>query len=221
MDNETNKSKSMEYTLGIIIVVGLIVLFLFGFPMTTAHPRPTPSRVAISNAKQIGLALFVFESDYGAYPNASTESIITSKFPSHGYDLTKKYSNSAFLQLVASGITPSEEIYYAEIKDSRSPDGFMISSDALKKGEVGFSYICDLTAKDDPATPLVLTPLIAGTTKFDPKPFDGKALILHIDQSVSTHIIAKDGHVYDKGIDILSPKHPIWKGKAPDLRHPE
>jgi hypothetical protein len=93
--------------------------------------------------------------------------------------------------------------------------------EALKKGEVGFSYITGLSFKDDPLTPIVLTPLIPGTTKFDPKPFNGKAIVLHIDNSVRTYDINKDGHVYDKGIDILSAKHPIWKGKAPDIRYPE
>jgi hypothetical protein len=39
--------------------------------------------------------------------------------------------------------------------------------------------------------------------------------------SVSTHKIHKDGHVYDKGIDILSPDHPIWNGVVPDIRYPE
>ena len=72
-----------------------------------------------------------------------------------------------------------------------------------------------------PAHPLVLTPLIPGTTNFDPKPFDGKAIILHIDNSVRTYDIHKDGHVYDKGINLLSPKHPVWKGKSPDIRYPE
>ena len=39
--------------------------------------------------------------------------------------------------------------------------------------------------------------------------------------SVRTYEIQKDGHIYEKGIDLLSPKHPVWKGKAPDIRYPE
>lgn len=70
-------------------------------------------------------------------------------------------------------------------------------------------------------TPIVLTPLIPGTTKFDPEPFKGKAIKLRINQSALTYDIHKDGHVYDKDIDILSAKHPVWNGKAPDIRYPE
>jgi hypothetical protein len=39
--------------------------------------------------------------------------------------------------------------------------------------------------------------------------------------NVRTYDIHKDGHVYDKGINLLSPKHPVWKGKPPDIRYPE
>ena len=77
------------------------------------------------------------------------------------------------------------------------------------------------THNDDPATHIALTPLIQGTTKFDPKPFDGKAVVLHIDNSVRIYDIHKDGHIYDKGIALLSPANPIWNGKTPDIRYPE
>jgi hypothetical protein len=101
------------------------------------------------------------------------------------------------------------------------PDGVIFGGEALKKSEVGFSYISGLSSKDDPLTPLALTPLIPGTTKFDRKAFEGKAIILHVDNSVRTYDIRKDGHVYDKGINLLSAKHPVWKGKAPDILYPE
>jgi hypothetical protein len=114
-------------------------------------------------------------------------------------------------------------MFYAKTKDCKKPDGIITRGEALKRNEIGFSYNAGLTSTGaDPLTPIVLTPLIPGTTKFDAKPFDGKAIILHIDNSVRTYDIAKDGHIYDaKGINLLSPKHPIWKGKAPDIRYPE
>jgi hypothetical protein len=88
-------------------------------------------------------------------------------------------------------------------------------------GRGRFSYVSGLSTKDDPTTPIVLTPLISGTTKFDPKPFKGKAVVLKIDKSVEVYENQKDGHIYRDGIDLLSPKHPVWKGKAPDIRYPE
>ena len=101
------------------------------------------------------------------------------------------------------------------------PDGIIIPSEALKKGECGFAYISGLPIAGNPNRPIILTPLIPGTTKFDPKPFDGKAIVLHIDNSVTTFEIKKDGTIHDKHGDILSPNHPFWNGKAPDIRYPE
>ncbi len=224
MDTEPNKSKSLEYTLGIIILLGAVAA---SFLRNDAYMKNRGVRgiltQAYSNAKQIGLALLEFEAEYGAYPSAATVALVTTENPTHGYDLSGISSNAAFLQILATGITQSEEIFYARIPGVIKPDNFIIPGEALKKGEVGFSYISGLTsAGTDPNTPIVLTPLIPGTTKFDPKPFNGKAFVLHIDYSARTYDIHKDGHIYDtKGIDLLSAKNPIWKGKAPDIRYPE
>jgi hypothetical protein len=198
-----------------------IIFILFSSNRGSITPEKLARIDAKSNLKQIGLALFEFDNDFGNFPNDDTTKDVNLAFPKNGHNLTGRSSNAAFLQLIATGITSSEYIFDARINGSIRPDEIIIPGEALKKSEVGFSYISDLSTSDDPLTPLVLTPLIPGTTKFDPKPFDGNAIILHIDQSVSIHIIAKDGHVYDKGINILSPKHPVWKGKTPDIRYPE
>lgn len=69
---------------------------------------------------------------------------------------------------------------------------------------------------------LAFCPIIPGTDRFDPKPFDGQAIFLRTDNSVISMRIGKDGHIYDdKGIDILSPENPIWDGQAPDIRYPD
>jgi hypothetical protein len=114
-------------------------------------------------------------------------------------------------------------MFYANISGSRKPDGDTTPKEALNKGEVGFAYISGLSSKDDPATPIAFAPIIPSTTKFEPDGFDkvGKAVILRLDGAVISYDIQKDGHIYDKGIDLLSPKHPVWKGKAPDIRYPE
>jgi hypothetical protein len=202
-----------------ILVIGFIALWCL--PYHTGHPKKSGTAEAINNAKQIGISLFGFEDQYGSYPSDSTTSIVATDYPNHGFDLSGTSSNNAFRQLLASGVEPSEQMFYAKIKKSKRPDGDISPGKALDKGEVGFSYISGLTSKDDPLTPIVLTPLIPGTTKFDPEPFKGKAIILRINQSALTYDIHKDGHVYDKDIDILSAKHPMWNGKVPDIRYPE
>jgi hypothetical protein len=208
---------------GAIIASCIFGIGLVLAPMMFRKRGPHPGKNEFNNARQIGLALLEFDTEFGAYPNAATAAEVTKHYPSHGFDLSGSSSNALFRQFFASQITQSESMLRADILGSVRPDGKIAPpGDALKKGEVGFSYISGLSTKDDPLTPIVLTPLIPGTTKFDPKPFKGKAVILHIDNSVRTYDIAKDGHIYDaKGINLLSPKNPIWKGKAPDIRYPE
>jgi hypothetical protein len=221
---EPKPFNSVTYWLLRIVAIIFAVFFIAAIsaPMVISSPKKSKSAEAISNSKQIGLALYEFESDYGAYPNKETSVEVTESFPDQTYNLSGNSSNALFLQLFTAEIVRSEEIFYAGIKDSKEPDGIITPGEALKKGEVGFSYIYGLTSKDDPLTPLILTPLIPGTTKFDPKSLEGKAIIHHINYSTVTYEIHKDGRVYDKdGLDILSPKHPVWKGKAPDIRYPE
>jgi hypothetical protein len=175
---------------------------------------------ASSNARSFGLALTEFESDYGAFPSETNKAHVEKVFGTT-IDLSGTSSNAFFRQLFAVGITQSEEMFYARIKGSSRPDGIITPGNILEPRECGFAYIAGLTSAGDPNRPLALTPLIPGTTKFDPKPFDGRAIVLHIDNSVRTYEIQKDGHISLDGINLLSPKHPIWKGKAPDIRYPE
>ncbi len=215
---EPKKSRSLEFTLGLIILIGIITIVWIRIDI---RQREANREEAFRNSRSFSVALFEFESEYGSYPNEATAAIVTKSFPKHGYDLTGKSSNAAFRQLLAAGIMQSEHSFYAKIKDSINPDGNILPKQALKKGEVGFAYISGLSTGNNPSTPLVLAPLIPGTTKFDPKPFVGHAIILHIDTSVHVHKIHEDGHVYSRGIDILSAKYPVWNGKAPDIRYPE
>jgi hypothetical protein len=184
---------------------------------------PVSNRIDSSrNAKSLGIALFSFENEFDSYPCDETTALINKSNPNHGYNLSGHSSNALFRQLFATQMVESEHLFYVDIKGTVKPDDKITSGEALKKGEVGFSYISGLSSKGNPSRPLLLCPLIPGTTKFDPKPFDGKAIVLRIDNTVDTYTIHKNGHVYDKdGLDILSPKHPIWKGKAPDIRYPE
>ena len=220
--SEEPKSKSLEIGLAIFILLGLIASFFIWQDAKMRRKGRGHSYIeSINNARQIGLALLEVDSDYGSYPNVITAAEITTNYPKHGYDLSGTSSNALFRQFFAAYITQSEQMFYARIPGTHKSSGNISPGHLLEPGENGFSYITGLTSYDDPATPLVLTPLIPGTTKFDPKSFNGKAIVLHIDNSVTTYEIQKDGHIYRDGIDLLSPKHPIWKGKAPDIRYPE
>ncbi|MFK7850431.1 MAG: hypothetical protein AB8D78_05575, partial [Akkermansiaceae bacterium] len=202
-----------------ITILAVILGAFIATNMILSQRAKADTTEACSNARSFGLALFEFETEYGSFPNDATAKAIK-QFPSTPHNLSGSSSNAAFRQLIAAGVTQSEH-FYARIPGTTKPDFNITPGEALKKGEIGFSYISGLSSKDDPATPIVLTPLIPGTTTFDPKPFRGFAVILHIDNSVRTYDIANDGHIYDKGINLLSPKHPVWKGKTPDIRYPE
>jgi hypothetical protein len=203
----------------VLFVIALVALLSTPWMIRGNHHGADLTE-ALSNARQLGLALLEFESDYGAYPNESTKAAVEKD---HGtaIDLTGSSSNALFRQLFATEMTGSENSFYAKTKGSKKPDGDISPSHLLEPGECGFSYIAGVSITGGAKTPLVLTPLIPGTTKFDHKPFDGRAIVLFTDNSVRSFAIENDGHIYDKGIDLLSPKHPVWKGKAPDIRYPE
>jgi hypothetical protein len=221
MDTEPKKSKSKFDWLAWSCVAGVLALIaLLATPPILRTNRIIVLQDAKMNARQIGLALHEFENKYGTFPNDQTKFEFDKSYV-HKVYVGGTSSNALFRQLIASGIA-SEQIFHARIPGLIRPDGIITPGEVLKKGEVAFSYISGLSSKDDPFTPIVLTPLIPGTTKFDPKHFKGKAVVLHIDNSVRSYDINKDGHIYDdKGINLLSPKNPIWKGKAPDIRYPE
>jgi len=175
---------------------------------------------AVMNARQLGLALFEFETEYGGYPSTGTQKDVEE---TAGIKLPKddKTSNYLLLQLFAAKITENEKLFHAAIPGCAVADNVITPGEVLKKGENAFSYVAGLSTAGNPTRPLLLAPLIPGTTKFDPKPFNGKAIVLHIDNSVTTYEIQEDGRIYRDGIDLLSPKHPIWNGKIPDIRYPD
>ena len=175
---------------------------------------------AMSNARQIGLLLFEFENEYGSFPAEDTrkevEDTAGAKLPADD-----KSSNSMFRQLFVAGFTKREDLFFASIPGAKKGDNDAAAGKLLAKGENAFAYIAGMSTAANPGRPLLVCPLIPGTTKFDPKPFGGKALILRIDCSAQLLPIGEDGRVLEKGADLLSKDHPVWGGKAPDIRYPD
>lgn len=197
----------------------LVVLLLAAPWFIRVHPH-TDRTVAVSNAKQIGFALFAFEGEYGKYPDTTTIAAIRSK-TSTLLPLGTKSSNDFFRQLIAADVVHSERFFYAKTAGSRKPDGIITTTEALKAGECGFTYFLGATAKDNPRRPVVVTPMIPGTDRFDSKIHKGKAVILKMDWSVISLPIDKDGHVIVDGRNLMDPHHPIWDGHAPVIAWPE
>lgn len=201
-------------------IVLIAVLAAFSIYITCKQKKKADQTRTISSLRQIGFALLEFENVFGSYPSEATARLVTKQFPKHGHNLSGS-SNALFRQLFAAELTQSEAMFYAKVPGVRKPDGDITPGKLLKKGEIGFAYIAGLSSKGSPARPIALAPVIPGTKRFDSKPFEGKAVFLRGDNSVTSLPIGKDGRVLLNGIDILSAENPIWDGKTPDIRYPE
>ena len=168
----------------------------------------------------IGVSLFEFDAEYGRFPDATTAAKVKadSKTP---LTLGAATSNQIFRQFLAHGLK-TERHFYAKIAGSKKPDDlFHDDAHALAPGECGFAYIAGLSSAVDPGTPIVVCPLIPGTTLFDPKPFGGKAIVLRVDNATTVFQIDPTGRVINGGKDLFDPSQSWWNGKAPDIKWQE
>ena len=175
----------------------------------------------VNNARQIGIALFEFDTEYGKFPEASTVAEVKRRSGST-LILGGNSSNDLFAQLFAAGICQTEAMFHAKSKSIKKPDGIW-TSDAtiLAHAECGFAYIAGLDSKGNPSTPIVFGPVIPGTRTLDASSNEGKVVILKMDNSVSSFPINSAGKVIIGGLDFLDPRQPYWQGKAPDVRWPK
>jgi prepilin-type N-terminal cleavage/methylation domain-containing protein len=200
------------FTLVELLVVIVIIAALAGLtaPMVIRQRKKADQTEAVNNARQIGLALFEFETEYGSFPDDATGTAVAS-----ATDTTKVAGNTAndrFRQLIRSGIAQSEAMFYAKTSFSKKPDGvYNTDTTALEGGEVGFGMIVrsdetGLSAAGNPSRPVVVAPFtdaLAG--QFDSDYYDGKAVVLKLDNSVtSLNIVKSSGKVLISGKDLLA-----------------
>lgn len=205
-------------------VVGLISVLMVALLISPMFLRPRHHRrdqvEAVNNARQIGLALFEFETAYGKFPDATTIAEVRTQTGTL-LPLGTTSSNDFFRQLLGSEIAQSESMFYAKTAGVHKADNVFTGASALAKGECGFTYFLGATTTGNPGRPVVVTPMIPGTDRFDPKPHEGRAVILKADNSVSSYLIDKDGHVIIDGRNLMDPHHPIWDGHAPVIAWPD
>jgi Domain of unknown function (DUF4190) len=171
---------------GLSMIVGLDVAAL----SVTAKKGPRSATVA--NAKSIGLALFKFEQEFGCFPSPATIRRVERANQDCSLPLGTHYSNDYFRQLIAAGHADSERVFYALAPYTRKPDNNLTGERCLAAGEVGFAYI--MASENEPVPsvgnsgrPLVMAAVDNGATDgtCDPKVYDGRAVVLRVDQSVT------------------------------------
>lgn len=191
---KTNPTKRRGFTLVELLVVIVIIAALAGLtaPMVIRQRKKADQTEAVSNARQVGFALFEFETAYGSFPDSTTGPTV---IENTGTELTfgGNTANDYFRQLIAAEISQSEAMFYAKTGFSKKPDNvFNTSQNALGDGEVGFGYIMNtntaFSTAGNPARPIVVAPLAYPfeTGKFDVDFYDAKAVILRIDNSVQS-----------------------------------
>ncbi len=196
---KSNVKMRRGFTLVELLVVIVIIAALAGLtaPMVIRQRKKADQTEAVNNARQIGFALFEFETEYGTFPDDTTAETVASNT-----DTAKvggSTANDRFRQLIRSGIAQSETMFYSKTTYTKKPDGvFNDDNTALAAGEVGFGLMettegKGLSAAGNPSRPVVMTPFdqSLASEKFDFDIYDGKAVILKLDNSVTSLPIIK------------------------------
>jgi hypothetical protein len=206
--------------IGALFLVIAITVALSLWLTITRNRKVAHLTEASSNLRSLSFNLYSFDEEYGSFPDASTAVDVKD---STGTPLTlgNSSSNQLFRQLIAT-VGRAESIFWAKTsRDSKKPDS-NIDSDAtaLAPGECAFSYVSGRSSYGTD-TPIVMAPLIPGTTRFDPKPFARKAVVFFVGDDVQILPIDPSGRVLVNGRDLFDPAQPYWRGIPPDLKWPE
>ncbi len=169
---------------------------------------------AINNLRQIGLALFEFETEYGEYPSEETAKAVKE---STGTDAVLKgaTANDCFYQMCEAGIVQESYLFtFADRNMKNEPNPAALG----QLGKCDFSLLLVKNAAGNPSKPLVVAPLVKGKQIFDSVALGGRAVVLHLDNSVRSYPIEKDGRVMINGMDLFDPQQPFWNGEVPEIR---
>jgi hypothetical protein len=201
-----------------MVVVAILVQFTMA--VRRASAREVGAIQSWENASKIMIALEDFDAAYGAFPSEATVARVMTDSGTR-LNLKGGSSNRLFRQLLVRG--KSEKIFYVQGKGSasRAPDEiFADDAHALAPGECGFAYIAGLSSSSDPACPVIVAPLLPGSTRLDPAR-SYRAVVGFSDGRVEGISADRSGRIMIGGLDLFDPAQPFWAGKTPDVRWQE
>ena len=230
--NIATSSRRKGFTLvELLVVIAIIVaLAALATPQIFRALKRAAMAEAVSNAKQVKLALDGFAMDFdGQFPNEDTAEDVVEG----GTGTT--YSNDFFRQLFLSGVTESEITFWVKNSPSAgsnsAPDdkvkegGRMQPQEILQDGDVHWAYITDQTNLDSTSRPLLIDGYEKSTSEWDPDLWENKVIVVRIDGSTKPmRMRLGDGKVLDGSKnDILSSQADAWDGDSPEalLKQPQ
>jgi len=223
------------FTLVELLVVIAIIAALAGLavPQILRARKSADRAEATNNLKQLGLALFSFEEQYGTFPSRQIYQDNSNQFKNGTGGDT---ANDLLGMLLAGGFSDSEEIFFAKggSRSSKKPDNvFNTPAKLLEPGECGFGYVMlqgDMamsTTSNNSGCALAVAPLKPNSggsnPEFNNRPYDGKAVYLRIDQAVKQNRIDDSGKVGIPGNRTLFDTGPdsVWDTDNPDVKAPK
>ena len=177
----------------LLVVISIIATLAgVGIPVIMSKVKDGARAEAIGNIKQIGLAMFTFDQDYGSYPCDATGIEVKNNNPDSDLTFGNNSSNDFFRQLIAAGCIDTEKSFYAKAPYTKKPDNVMAQSKCLAPGEVGFAYIMatstePLSSSGNSGRPLLAAAVFDGLSNgsFDLDVYAKKAVIFRIDNSAT------------------------------------
>ncbi|MDA7882233.1 type II secretion system GspH family protein [Akkermansiaceae bacterium] len=204
----TKKQMRKGFTLVELLVVIAIIAVLAGLatPAILKAKKSADKAKTINNAKQIGIAMTEFDSQYGEFPSDETRQLLEDEGSEVPIGNT---ANDYLAQLLISKILDSEKVFYAKgVRGVREGDDVFNTRDkALEKSENGFGYIMlnDGTALSQSygssAIPVICAPLKSGGIDpvFDAGAYNNEYVYLKLDSSVGTGKVNEAGKALLKG----------------------
>ena len=177
----------------LLVVISIIATLAgVGVPVIISKQKDGARAEAIANIKEVGLAMFTFEQDYGSYPCNATAVEVKNNNPDTTLNFGGSSSNDFFRQLIAAGSIDTEKSFYAKTPYTKKPDNVMTQGKCLGPGECGFAYIMGtttdpLSSSGNSGRPLIAAAVYNGLTNgtFDPDVYAKRAVIFRIDSSAT------------------------------------